>query len=163
MTETEEVGVRLKRAREARGLSQVALAKLADVDQTAVSKAERGKLKAGAATLGRMADALGVSVAWLRTGVGAGPVAEDQSGTRRVAAPPSVFADALEAAFDKTRGHRLADVDALRALFASETIPATTTTETLERAAQRLLDAAASIRAEGDAITLPKVLLKTAS
>ena len=33
----------------------------------------------------------------------------------------------------------------------------------LERAALRLLDAAASLRAEGDAITLPKVLLKTAS
>lgn len=132
-------------------------------NQTAVSKAERGKLKTGPATLGRLADALGVSTAWLRSGEGPGPVAEDQSGTRRVAAPPSVFADALEAAFDKSRGHRLADVDALRVLFAGESIPATTTPETLERAALRLLDAAASLRAEGDAITLPKVLLKTAS
>jgi len=163
MTGNEEVGARLKRAREARSLSQVALAKLAGVDQTTISKAERGKLDLGDATAGRIADALGVSMTWLLRGDGTGPAAEDQSHTRRVAAPPVAFEEALETAFDKARGHRLADVDAIRRLFSGESVPVSATSESLGRVAARLLDAAAELRGEGDQITLPKVLMKVAS
>lgn len=163
MTESSDVGARLKRAREARNLSQVALAKSAGVDQTTISKAERGKLDLGDTTAGRIADALGVSVGWLLTGSGTGPAAEDQSHTRRIAAPPAVFEEALETAFDKARGHRLSDVDVIRRLFSGESVPVSATTESLERIAARLLDAAAELRREGDQITMPKVLMKVAS
>lgn len=163
MTETEEVGARLKHAREARGLSQVELAKRARIDQTSVSKAERGKLRLGVAVSGRLADTLGVTTQWLMRGEGQGPAPVDESQTRRVAAPHAMLNEALESAFDKSRGHRLSDVDAIRGLFAGEAPPATTTAETLERAALRLLDAAAELRASGDAITMQKVLVKVAS
>lgn len=163
MTEIAEVGVRLKHAREARGLSQVALAKRARVDQTTVSKAEREKLRLEESTAGRLADALGVSMQWLISGEGAGPTPVEESQARRIPAPVGVFDDALEVAFDKTRGHRLADVDAIRRIFAGETAPGTATTESLERAAARLLDAAAELRAAGEPITMPKVLMKIAS
>ena len=164
MADSDGVGARLKRAREARGLSQVVLASRAGVDQTTVSKTERGKLHPEEGTLGRLADALGVTVSWLSTGTGNGPAApSEDSQTRRIAAPPALFEEALETAFDKARGHRLADVDALRKLFAGETTPGTATIETLGAAAGRMLDAAVELRREGDTITLAKLMLKVAS
>ena len=68
--EMRETGERLKIARKARDMTQEHLADAAKVDQTAVSKAERGKFHLEDPTLGRLADALGVTLAWLRHGEG---------------------------------------------------------------------------------------------
>lgn len=75
---------RLRRARTSRGLTQEKLADAAGVDQTAISKAETGKMRMEDATAGRVADALGVNLVWLREGKGAGP--EPASAT---ASPPA--------------------------------------------------------------------------
>ena len=122
MNGTGTEATRLRAARRARQLTQDELAAAAGLDQTAVSKAETGKLKLEAATLGRLADALGVSTAWLRNGEGVGPVAAKEEARSLPAAPAAAFAAALEEAFDKGAGHRLADVDAVRAAFAGQTI-----------------------------------------
>lgn len=161
MTETE--GARLKRAREERGLTQVQVAEAARVDQTAVGKAERGKITLTDPTLGRIADALGVSSAWVRTGAGTGPAPREHSGEQRVGAPHKDFEEALDFAFDKARRHRLADVDAVRAAFEREPLPPTITIEELHRIAGKLLDAAAALRTEGRRVTLAEIVLKVAA
>jgi UDP-N-acetylglucosamine 1-carboxyvinyltransferase len=53
----ESVGNRLRRARKHRGLTQDALANLAGVDQTAISKQENGKMNMEGPTLMRVAGA----------------------------------------------------------------------------------------------------------
>lgn len=163
MAENETLGARARRARDARGLSQVVVAQRARVDQTAVSKIERDKLNPEDATLGRLADVLGVSVAWLRSGDGNGPTTGEPSETRRVAVPHAVFDEALGAAFDAARGHKIADLDALRSAFAGESLPATATPDELASAARRMLDAAAELRRSGESVTVARVLLKVAS
>lgn len=58
-------GSNLKRAREARSLSQSALADLANVHQVAVARIELGRREPGVRTVARLARALGVSAAEL--------------------------------------------------------------------------------------------------
>lgn len=118
-------------------------------------------------TLARVGDALGVSIQWLKTGEGAGPGATvapspEDSGTRRVSAPWRAFEDALEAAFDKGRGHRIADVDAIRDAFGRGDVPATASQEELERAALRMLDAARDARVQDVPVTLSEILMRVA-
>jgi transcriptional regulator with XRE-family HTH domain len=60
---------RLKRAREARGLTQTELAKLAKVAQSTVGNIEAGK-RQGASSLPALAHALQVNYWWLRDGDG---------------------------------------------------------------------------------------------
>ncbi len=60
------IGLRIKRQREARGLSQLALARKARVAQSYVSQLEAGERKApGIYVVQRLAKALGVSLAEL--------------------------------------------------------------------------------------------------
>jgi transcriptional regulator with XRE-family HTH domain len=54
-------GAALKTAREAAGLSQRALTNCADVSEGLVSRWETGKREPTAATVGRLADALGLT------------------------------------------------------------------------------------------------------
>jgi transcriptional regulator with XRE-family HTH domain len=61
-----KIGVTLKRLREAKGLSQLQLAKRADVAQAYISEMEAGdKKNPGIETLRKLAKALGVPVAEL--------------------------------------------------------------------------------------------------
>jgi transcriptional regulator with XRE-family HTH domain len=61
-----KIGVTLKRLREARGFSQLQLAKRADVAQAYISEMEAGgKKNPGIETLRKLAKALGVPVAEL--------------------------------------------------------------------------------------------------
>lgn len=163
----ESIGSRVRTARKKRGLTQAALAKAVSVDQTAISKLETGTMGVEDHTLGRISDALGVSLQWLKTGEGQAPgVAEpelpEDSGARRVSQPWHAFEEALDAAFDKSRGHRLVDVDAVRAAFAKESVPALARPDELVRAAQRILDAAAMLRAQNIPVTLSEVLVRVA-
>lgn len=174
--EMRETGERLKIARKARDMTQEQLADAAKVDQTAVSKAERGKFHLEDPTLGRLADALGVTLAWLRHGEGIGPTAgpstdelrasatTKESAMRRVEAPHRALDEALDAAFDKARGHRLSDVDVIRDAFRAESVPAACSPEMLVKVAGRLLGAVAQLRAEGyERITLAEIVLKVAA
>lgn len=173
------VGARMRAARTSRRMSQETLADLANVDQTAISKVERGSRNFDPSTLGRVADALGVSYRWLVDGEGQGPVdgepAPRQNAVRKAVSAPqeaplplagptaTAFDEALEAAFDKTRGHRLADVDTVRRLFGAETPSASSTPEELERVALRLLDTVAAMRADGEEPTLARVTFRVAT
>jgi transcriptional regulator with XRE-family HTH domain len=160
---TESEASRLRTARRARRLTQEVLAKCAGLDQTAISKAETGRLRLEGATLGRVADALGVSTTWLREGSGTGPAREPEEEPRGVpAAPGAAFEAALEDAFDKSAGHRLADVDAVRAAFAGQSITVEVAPRELAGAARRILDAAASARADRKPVTLAEILLRVA-
>jgi len=63
-------GERLREAREAAGLGQAELAKIAGVHVKTVSKWENDKQPPHANQLGKIAPTLGVSVAYLREGTG---------------------------------------------------------------------------------------------
>lgn len=66
-----DVGLRLKRARKLRGLSQVQLAKMAKVGQSSISEVETGESKSHqGVNLVAVASALKVSASWLATGKG---------------------------------------------------------------------------------------------
>lgn len=66
-----DVGMRLKRARKLRGLSQVQLAKLAKVGQSSISEVETGESKSHqGVNLVAVASALKISASWLATGKG---------------------------------------------------------------------------------------------
>ena len=83
---------------------------------------------------------------------------------RRVDAPRRALDEALDAAFDKARGHRLSDVDVIRDAFRAESVPAACSPEMLVKVAGRLLDAVAQLRAEGyERITLAEIVLKVAA
>jgi hypothetical protein len=131
-----------------------------------VSAIETGRWSVEEATLARVADALAVPFLWLRDGKGQGPQvgepSQSGSGVRRVTAPSAALAEALETAFDKARGHRIADVDAVRDAFAGVPVPGTAGEAELATAALRLLDAAAALRAEGQAATLASITLRVA-
>lgn len=70
--DTTSVGARIKEAREAKGLTQAGLGSRLDppVDQTYVSRWEKGKVTPRGSIRIQIADALGVDVEWLRTGQG---------------------------------------------------------------------------------------------
>lgn len=68
----ETLAQRLKLARTARGLTQVALAKRAELNQSDVSKIERGDVQK-TANMTRLARELGVDPWWLETGEGDPP------------------------------------------------------------------------------------------
>jgi transcriptional regulator with XRE-family HTH domain len=62
-------GLRLRRCREARGLTQERLAEKADLDQTYISGIERGLRNPGIKNVARLAKALGMRTAKLVEGV----------------------------------------------------------------------------------------------
>jgi transcriptional regulator with XRE-family HTH domain len=62
------VGTRLRRARQAKGLSQEALALAAGMDRSYVSGLERGEFNVSLIALGRLARAAGVRLATLVDG-----------------------------------------------------------------------------------------------
>ncbi len=177
---TEKLGERVALAREARDLSQTALANAADLSQTAVSKIERGKIAPEPATLARLADALTVSVRWLRDGEGPGPIVDAKPLSKppqpsrhtpaQAFAPPSgtrheaELVAALDEVFDRARGHSLVDVNTVLALFRDDLNggePADP--QLLRRAALRMLDSVTAIRREGRVPTLREVMLRAAS
>ncbi len=155
-------------------MTQTAVAQKARVDQSTISALEHGRWAVEEATLARIADALSVPLLWLRDGQGQGPRVSAEtpsepptgtgagSGVRRVNAPSIVLDEAIEAAFDKTRGHRLADIDAVREAFAAVPVTGTVASEELINAARRLLDAAATLRTEGQPVSLASITLKVA-
>ncbi len=79
----ESIGIRIKRAREMRGMSQLGLAKQIGVPFQRVSEWERGVVSPSARYLRAIADALSVSLDWLLSGVG--PVELPQKGEGRFA------------------------------------------------------------------------------
>lgn len=62
-------GLNVRRRREARGLSQEALAEVADIDRTYVSGIERGVRNPTLITVGKLARALGCAVHDLTSGL----------------------------------------------------------------------------------------------
>jgi phage repressor protein C with HTH and peptisase S24 domain len=68
-----EIGIRLRKVRTARGLSQEDVAEACEVTRAAVSQWEKGIALAEMANLERAADRLNCSVEWLRTGNGSAP------------------------------------------------------------------------------------------
>ena len=70
------VAERLRKAREARGWSQARLVNESGVGVATVSRAENGRFEPRQETARRLAEALGVRVAWLLTGEG--PMEEEQ-------------------------------------------------------------------------------------
>jgi phage repressor protein C with HTH and peptisase S24 domain len=69
----EQIGQRLKHAREEAELTQTALADTANVDQSTLAHWERGKTRPSPDKVALMAPALGVSEEWLLYGRGKGP------------------------------------------------------------------------------------------
>lgn len=67
---TEEIGARVRRLREARGMPQEKLALAAKVDQSGLSKFERGGRGLGPTPLARIAQVLGVPLSELMGGTG---------------------------------------------------------------------------------------------
>ena len=79
----EQIGQRLKQAREATELTQTELAQAAHVDQSTLAHWERGKTKPSPEKVALMAPVLGVSEEWLLYGRGRGPgMAEARGGAR---------------------------------------------------------------------------------
>jgi transcriptional regulator with XRE-family HTH domain len=73
-----EIGRRIRQARNAKGLTQKALGKLAGVSESAVSQWESGKIeKIQGPTLRKLARALGVSIDWILDGEGAPDMIQD--------------------------------------------------------------------------------------
>ena len=70
------VGVRLKLARDKRGLTMARLGELADVGSTTIDSIEKGKKQPRGDTVERLARALGVSACWLHYDQGEKPVWE---------------------------------------------------------------------------------------
>ncbi|MGA2543258.1 MAG: helix-turn-helix transcriptional regulator [Verrucomicrobiota bacterium] len=66
-----QFGQNVRRFREAKGLSQEALAELAGLDRTYVSDIERGRRNLGIKNVARLAKALGCTTGELCKGVGA--------------------------------------------------------------------------------------------
>jgi transcriptional regulator with XRE-family HTH domain len=64
---------RLRSARKSRGLSQETLARQIAMSVKTIVRIERGDYTTSIGTLRTLADALGVSPAWLLTGEGRGP------------------------------------------------------------------------------------------
>lgn len=64
-------GFSVKQHREAKGLTQEALAEKADLDRTYLSDVERGTRNAGVKNVVKIAKALGISASRLMEGVGA--------------------------------------------------------------------------------------------
>jgi transcriptional regulator with XRE-family HTH domain len=64
---------RIRRAREARGLSQEQLAQTVGRSVRSIGRFESGESEPSVATLRLLAEALDVSLAWLLTGEGQGP------------------------------------------------------------------------------------------
>lgn len=65
-----ELGLRIREAREARGLTKTGLAAEAGLSQGAVGKLERGEFRASQRVLESMARALSVGLDWLVSGEG---------------------------------------------------------------------------------------------
>ncbi len=76
--QVETIGARIKRAREAKGMSQLRLAREVGVPFQRVSEWERGIVSPSARYLRAIADALSVSIDWLLSGVG--PAETPQNG-----------------------------------------------------------------------------------
>jgi len=185
MVSSSAMGARIARAREAMEMSQTELGKRVGLSQTAVSKTELGKTVPTDSHLAALAHALGVSVAWLRDGKGRGPAegpperaptvpptTGGASGVRVSEGASKAILEALDAAleeaFDRARGHRFADRDAIHRAFAADfseglrvTLPVHP--EELLRAARRLLDTAAAIRNEGREFSLSEAVMRVAS
>ena len=108
------------------------LAKAAQLEQTTVSKIEKGRVRPEAATLAALARELKVPVQWLAEGVGDsglrtdGPLGVVRSGRRQFEDASRIskvvgehFAtksliDMMDRAFDRSRGHSLSDVSVLK-------------------------------------------------
>lgn len=72
LAESRMIGCRVRELREARGVTQDALAAQAGVARSALSQLERGAARVGQAWAGALADALGTTVAGLLAEAGDG-------------------------------------------------------------------------------------------
>lgn len=99
------LGEVLETARRAQGYTQAELAELAGVTQAALSRYEHDMREPEPEVLGRLAEALGVTVSFLRySGRARGGMAVDAHMRRRQTAPPSVWRR-LEARLNMYRMH----------------------------------------------------------
>ena len=73
-----EIAARLRRAREAAGLSQGQVARKLDMHRPTVSEIEAGRRRMGAHEVANFADLYGVSAEWITTGRGGGEDAADE-------------------------------------------------------------------------------------
>lgn len=85
-----DIGDRIKYARELRGLSQEELAERSGVSQTSITDVERGRSKMPRG-LNKIAKALQVSVEWLMTGDGMAPDPDDPAPVKESSGPPAGY------------------------------------------------------------------------
>jgi transcriptional regulator with XRE-family HTH domain len=77
-----EIGGRLRAARRARGLTQMQVVAATGIEQATISKYEQGEIdEPSAPKIAVLARALGVSMEWIVTGEGEGPVPVAATGT----------------------------------------------------------------------------------
>lgn len=153
------VGPRLREAREARGLSQRALARAAGISQATMSRYEQSEVfDPGLKTLAALAKALRVKVE--------DETVEATSAALAPTPPPmgqamvgrdGAIETALLEAFEKGR-HTFADVDAVRELLRASSAQVTAATQV-----RGLLDAAARLRDAGRAVDAGAIALELAA
>ncbi len=101
-----DVGKEIRRLREARGWSQAKLAGASDMGTSGISQIETGARNPSAATLSKIAEALGVEVRDLfPLGQAPLPDLEDERPS------PSVAVDGMVGLLERWHGRRLAEVD----------------------------------------------------
>lgn len=155
-------GARLRERRSQLGLTQAELATRSGLSQEAISRIENGRIRGlMQPTQDALAGALDISVAWLRGGDGddaSRPPAMPAGELVVVPDDDDPLVMALGHAFDWRR-HTVVDSYAvLRAL--RETDPRLVAAGELAPAARRWLDAAASLRRDGIAVTTENLLLR---
>lgn len=103
-TKVAELGARIARAREAKGLSQTAFGKRINQSQSAVSFWEKGDREPGRDIVARIAAELGVSERWLELGEGDDFETDDSVTSETVPVVGYVSAGAELALFDQGQG-----------------------------------------------------------
>lgn len=161
-------GARVKERRLALGLTQADLATRSGLSQEAISRLENGRIRGlMQPTQDALAEALGVSVEWVRGGDDDAPAQPSRAASPRPADPADALDEAAEdplmraasQAFDPRRHHLLVDANRVLGLLNAVELRLLGSGE-LADVARSWLDAASALRREGVAVTAENLLWK---
>jgi transcriptional regulator with XRE-family HTH domain len=161
-------GARVKERRLALGLTQADLATRSGLSQEAISRLENGRIRGlMQPTQDALAEALGVSVEWVRGGDDEAPAQPSRAAPPRPADPADALDEAAEdplmraasQAFDPRRHHLLVDANRVLALLNAVELRLLGSGE-LADVARAWLDGASALRREGVAVTAENLLWK---
>ena len=162
-------GARVKERRLALGLTQADLATRSGLSQEAISRLENGRIRGlMQPTQDALAEALGVSVEWVRGGDDDdAPAQPSRAAPPRPADPADALDEAAEdplmraasQAFDPRRHHLLVDANRVLALLNAVELRLLGSGE-LADVARAWLDGASALRREGVAVTAENLLWK---